>query len=150
MPATGIPARSYVGASPGCWAVFLEVLEKEYGDYRYASVHRLTVDAYMAQHPGTPSRQAVRSVAVHLIGLYLALERGRSFGDATKAMQKTANRKLDLVWLDPPALLGDTTVLDVRPARDPAEHRERVERWAWSVWEAWSPHHETVRWWADR
>ena len=71
------PTHRYLGASPGCWAVYGEVLEKEYGDYlRYAPVHRLTVDAYAAQHPGVPSPQSIQSVAVHLIRLHLVLERG--------------------------------------------------------------------------
>lgn len=67
------PTHRYLGAPPGCWAVYGEVLEKEYGDCsRYALNHRLTVDA--AQHPGVPSPQSIQSVAVHLIRLYL--ERG--------------------------------------------------------------------------
>ena len=49
------------------------------------------------------------------------------------------------VWLDPPASLGEVTVLDVLEAKEPAGHKRRVERWAKSVWEACSPHHETVR-----
>ena len=102
----------------------------------------------MAQHPGEPSRRSIRSVAVHLIGLHLALEQGRGSSEATKAMQRAANRKRDFVWLDPPASLGEVTVLDVRQARNPAEHAGLVERWARSIWEAWSPHHETVRRWA--
>jgi hypothetical protein len=102
----------------------------------------------MAQHSGEPSRRSIRSVAVHLIGLHLALEQGRGSSEATKAMQRAANRKRDFVWLDPPASLGEVTVLDVRQARNPAEHAGLVERWARSIWEAWSPHHETVRRWA--
>jgi hypothetical protein len=42
------------------------------------------------------------------------------------------------------------TVLDVLAARDLAEHVARVERWARSVWDAWSAHHDTVRRWLDR
>jgi hypothetical protein len=37
------------------------------------------------------------------------------------------------VWLDPPASLGEITVLHVREAEDLAGHTERVR--AWSVWE---------------
>ena len=70
------PTHPYVGASVGCWAMYGEVLAKEYGEYRYPSVHRLTVDAYSVQHPGTPSRRSIQSVAVHLVSLYLVLERG--------------------------------------------------------------------------
>jgi hypothetical protein len=145
------PTHRYLGASPGCWAVYGEVLEKEYGDYlRYAPVHRLTVDAYAAQHPGVPSPQSIQSVAVHLIRLHLVLERGLRPERANAAMQWTVSRSKRFVWLDPPVSLGEITILDVRDAKDPDEHIERVREWARLVWEAWAPHHETVRRWADR
>ena len=145
------PTHRYLGASPGCWAVYGEVLEKEYGDYlRYAPVHRLTVDAYAAQHPGVPSPQSIQSVAVHLIRLHLVLERGLRPERANAAMQWTVSRSKRFVWLDPPVSLGEITILDVRDAKDPDEHIERVREWARLEWEAWAPHHETVRRWADR
>ena len=55
VPDTPGPTHRYIGASPQCWALFGEVLAREYSDFRYASVHQLTVDSYAAQHPGTPS-----------------------------------------------------------------------------------------------
>src|SRR6516225_12143489 len=82
------PTHPYVGASPACWAVYGEVLAKEYGEYRYPSVHRLTVDAYSVQHPGTPSRRAIQSVAVHLVSLYLVLDRGFSSAKATAGIRR--------------------------------------------------------------
>ncbi|CAN5820879.1 hypothetical protein BH23ACT11_BH23ACT11_21050 [soil metagenome] len=143
------PVHRYLGASAGCWAIFGEVLKKEYGDYRYWPVHHLTVDAYAAQHPGTPSPQTIRSVAVHLIGLHLFLATGLLPTDrAMKEKQRAANRK-DYVWLDPPASLGEVTLVDVRQAETPTKHKEFVEKWAESVWKAWEPHHEIVRRWAS-
>jgi hypothetical protein len=144
------PTHRYLGASPGCWRLYGEVLGREYADYpRFAPVHRLTVDAYAAQHPGTPSPQSVGSVAAHLIRLHLQLECGLPHDRANDAMLGISSRsKEDFVWLDPPDDLGDVTVLDVLEARDPEEHMERVRGWAASVWEAWAPHHETVRRWA--
>src|SRR5687768_12382269 len=76
VPDSDGPTHAYIGASPGCWAVFGEVTAREYGDYRYASTHRFTVDVYAAQHPGPPERRSIQSVAVHLISLHLALEKG--------------------------------------------------------------------------
>jgi hypothetical protein len=126
------------------------VLEREYADYsRFAPVHRLTVDAYAAQHPGTSSPQAIGSVGVHLVRLHLQLERGLPHGRANAAMLDISSRlKDDFVWLDPPSHPGDVTVLDVLAAREPDEHMGRVRGWAASVWEAWASHHETVRRWA--
>lgn len=141
------PAHDYIGAAPGCWAIFGEVLEREYADYeRYFDVYRLSVDAYAAQHPGEPSRRSVQSMAVHLIRIHLVLERGLPPERANEAMQRVSSRK-DFAWLEPPESLGEITVVDVRRSGR-EEHAECVRRWARSVWEAWSGHHETVRRWA--
>ncbi len=150
VPDVGGPTHRYMGASPGCWAAYGEVLEGEYADYpRFAPVHRLTVDAYAAQHPGKPSPRSIGSVGVHLVRLHLQLERGLSHGKANAAMLHVSSRlKGDFVWLEPPARLGELTVLHVREAQDPDAHAERVRAWARAVWWAWSPHHETVRGWA--
>ncbi len=144
------PTHRYLDASAGCWAFYGELLQKEYADYeRFAPVHRLTVDAYAAQHPGTPSPQSMGSVGVHLVRLHLQLERGLPHDRANAAMLGISSRlKKDFVWLDPPDSLGDATVLDVLRAPDPDEHMRRVRAWAGSVWKAWTPHHETVRRWA--
>ena len=150
VPDVGGPTHRYLGASPGCWAVYGGVLAREYEDYAlYAPIHRLTVDAYAAQHPGTPSPQSRQSVGVHLIRLHLQLERGLPHDRANDAMLRISARPDRFPWLGPPPHLGDLTVLDVQRAEDPTDHMERVRRWARSVWEAWSPHHDTVRRWAS-
>lgn len=125
------------------------MLAREYGDYtRYAPIHRLTVDAYAAQHPGEPSPQAIGSVVAHLIRLYLILERGLPPERANAAMRWTTPRKREFAWPEPPPSTGEVTVLDVLRAGEPGEHIRRVREWARSVWEAWSPRHETIRSWA--
>ncbi|MEZ5312499.1 MAG: DUF5946 family protein [Thermoanaerobaculia bacterium] len=139
----------YIGASPGCWRTYGEVLAREYGEFAMPAEHRLTVDAYAVQHPGTPSPQAIRSVAVHLMALHLALEEGVELARVTGLLSRFAKRD-GYEWLVPPADgLGEITVVDVHAARDLAEHRELVWRWARSVWAAWSPHHGQVRAWAS-
>ncbi len=153
LRATGGPTHRYIGASPGCWSAFGEISEKEYGDFRYARVHGLTVDAYCAQHPGEPSPQAVRGVAVHLVGLCLQMQRDLR-PDELYAVHKRISSlskegEKDIHYLEPPASLGETTILYVLDADGPDEHASRVREWAGSVWEAWSPHHETVRRWAE-
>ena len=148
VPDVDGPSHRYIGASPGCWAAFGEVLAMEFGDFRHPECHRLTVDTYAVQHPGTPSRQSIQSVGAHLIGLHLVLERGLDSTTATRAIRRAATRSSLFSWLTPPESMGDVTVLDVRAARDLTEHERQVRAWAESVWEAWSPHHETVREWA--
>ncbi len=105
------PAHRYIGASPGCWALYGEVLAREYTDPRYGAAHQLTVDAYAAQHPGTPSPQAIQSVTVHLVGLYIVFRLGRTPQQARKTIQRAVQHKKDFVWLDPPESLGAMTIL---------------------------------------
>ncbi|NUM78864.1 hypothetical protein HUU40_31285, partial [candidate division KSB1 bacterium] len=142
------PSHPYLGASPGCWAIYGEVLAKEYGEYRYPAVHRLTVDAYAAQHPGVPSRQAIQSVAVHLISLFLLSERRFAIAKMTEAMRGALRHRDHFVWLAPLASLANMTILDVTRAQSLQEHSRCVQAWAESVWQAWSPHHATIRRWA--
>jgi len=113
------PAHAYLGASHGCWAVYCDILAKEYGEYKYPEVHRLTVDSYSAQHPGTPSRQSIQSVAGHLISLYLVLERGLTAKKATAAIRQAIERSHHFVWLPPPASLGAVTVLECGGSEEP-------------------------------
>jgi hypothetical protein len=149
VPDTDGPTHAYIGASPGCWAIYGEVLVKEFGEFCNPPVHRLTVDTYAVQHPGTPSRRSIQSVAVHLLNLYLVFERNFKYKMATAAMRKVLKHRDQFTWLDPPDSLGEVTVLDVRGAADLTEHHERAERWAKSVFAAWSPHHATLRQWAQ-
>jgi hypothetical protein len=61
--------------SPGCWAAYGRVLEREYSDpVLFGAAHRLTVDAYALQHPGDPrERRAVQSFWLHGASLWLVL-----------------------------------------------------------------------------
>jgi hypothetical protein len=148
FPAVDGPIHPYLGASAGCWAVYGEVLAREYGEYRYPAVHRLTVDTYSVQHLGIPSRRSIQSVAVHLVSLWLILECRFSSEKATAGIRAALGHRHEFVWLAPPSRLGDLTILDVCNATDFVKHKAVVKRWAESVWQAWSPHHETVRRWA--
>lgn len=141
------PTHRYMESSPGCWAAYGEVLVREYSDPAYYGVHRLTVDAYAVQHPGQPSPQSIQSVAVHLISLYLVLERNVDMQRATLAMQTAIKPKGRFVWLTPPPSLGSITVADVHQAKKIEEHLALVRTWVVSAWTAWSPHQATIRRW---
>jgi hypothetical protein len=138
----------YLESSPACWAVYSEVLAREYGDRQlFARVHRLTVDAYAAQHPGRPSAQSIQSVAGHLISLCAVLENGAASERATKLIGEAVRIKGRFTWLPPPSSLGLLTVVDVWQAKDTTGHESRVRDWAAAVWTAWAPHHATVHAW---
>ena len=141
------PTHAYIGASAACWAVYGQVLEREYGEFGYPDVHRLTVDAYAAQHPGSPSRQSIQSVAVHLIGLHMVLECRASSAAATEAI-RAAVRRGGFEWLTPPTSLVPVGAGEVLEATDLADHERRVRAWAVAVWASWGSQHATVRRWA--
>ena len=145
VPEVEAPGHRYIGCAPGCWALFGEVLAREYSDFRYARAHRLTVDTYAVQHPGTPTPQSIASVSLHLLRLYWMLELGHGGEFASDLMRRATRHKSEFTWLEPPATLGTLTVLDVHRASGPEEHVERVRAWALDVWRAWAKHHETIR-----
>ena len=77
MPArtTSSTSRGYYNTSDECWDLYTEVLGTEYSNaVLFGQVHQLTVDAYAVQHAGGPHPD--KSFAIHLYGLYLALEKG--------------------------------------------------------------------------
>lgn len=49
------------------------MIAREFGDYRYGRLHRLTVDSYALQHPEKYMHSA-KSFAAHLTGMYAAME----------------------------------------------------------------------------
>ena len=78
-------------ASAECWSVFEEVLAAEFQNpVLFGQVHQLTVDAYAVQHAG--GRHPDKSVCIHLVGLYLALERGVAPVDVPRQLQRLATR----------------------------------------------------------
>ena len=137
-------------SSPACWAAYGEVLAREYSDPAYFQVHRLSVDSYAVQHPGHENPQAIQSVAVHLIRLSLQLERQLTPEQANSAMVQATLNKGRYHWLEPPANLGDVTVANVLKAGSVEAHIAAVRRWAKAAWQAWTPHHATVREWTPK
>ncbi len=149
MPASTGPTHPYMGASPGCWALFGAVSATAYTDYRMAAVQRLIVDTYAVQHPGVPERRAIQSVAVHLMSLYLTLEHGVTHTQTMQVLQRAADRSHTFTWLTPPPALGSLTVVDVHRVRMDADKYPRlVTAWAHATWTAWAPHHAQIRQWA--
>ena len=83
------------------------MLTKEYSDAAYYPVDQLTVNAYAVQHPGAPSRRSIQSVAVHLVSLCGVVERGFDFRQVFGVKRRLMQQDDDLVWLEPPAALGE-------------------------------------------
>ena len=148
VPTSDGPTHRYIGAAPGCWAVYGEFLAEQYGPDGDPGTLRLGVDAYAAQHPGTPSPQATRSVTFHLTRLCLVLEHGLEAALLPPRIGAVLDQNAPLPWLAPPTEPGSVTVHDISQAGTQADRADAIARWAASVWQAWSPHHTTVRRWA--
>ncbi len=147
FPVVDGPVHRYMSSSPGCWSVYGEVLAREYSDPTYFEIHRLTVDAYAVQHPGSKDRQSIQSVALHLIRICMFLEYGLTAENANDAMLAAGKNKRSFVFLEPPQNLGSITAADVYRAKSVSEHKAIVKEWARTAWEAWSTHHDTIRAW---
>ncbi|MFF3313712.1 DUF5946 family protein [Streptomyces sp. NPDC002952] len=128
---TGATHR-YIGASPGCWSQFGELL--------VSGITPPAHDTYAAQHRGVPGPQSLRSVAGHLMSLCRVVERGARPETAVASLRSVQR---DFPWLEPPPLQGTRTVADVLAGR--CDRRAYAE----SVWAAWAPHHPAVRTWLD-
>jgi len=148
-PVVAGPVDPYAGASPACWAIFGQVTLRDYGEFQYPDAHRLIVDAYMSQHPGFGTPAGRRSVAVHLVGLLLVLERGATGKGVGDILARVFPDKRDIAPLEPVPWLGEITVASMLDAPDLASHSRRARLWAEAVWRAWAPVHERIRSWAD-
>jgi uncharacterized protein DUF5946 len=149
LPQYDGPTHPYIGANAACWALYGELLAHEYADLGYPECHRLTVDAYAVQHPGTRDPRSIQSVGTHLSGLYLVLEQGFDGPAATALKNQVLAAKPRFLWLNPPHPDAALTAQDVLSMRREMRHCDAIEAWAQSVWDAWELHHETVRDWVE-
>lgn len=137
-PAEG-PTHAYIGASPGCWARYTELLAQGIGGMAVA-------DTYAVQHPGVPGRRAIQSVCLHLISLCAALEHGWPARGGPGLLRRALAHPPYWRWLDAELPLGTITVADVLSVQPDARDL-RVQAWAQDLWAAYGAHHDTVRRW---
>ena len=128
-----------------CKQMFDEILAKEFSDYRYSRVHRLTVDAYSLQHPDKYMKSA-KSFAAHLTGMCVAME-FEGNPDLLRALQQWLSGTIDLPRPEPPDFRGTLTVSHILGTEDAGGHHGRVQAWARDVWAAWQEHHDIARRW---
>jgi hypothetical protein len=152
-PGCGVVLPSVLGAehpymtgSSACWAAYGELLAAQFSSPGRMQFHQIVVDAYAVQHPGTDDRRAIQSVALHLMTLYLFLERGTDPIHGTRLHKHMVQRPV-FHFLHPPASRGRRTHLDVPRSGAESVARDVAYAWARDAWGARSPHHATVRGW---
>jgi hypothetical protein len=138
--------HAYVGASSACWTRFADLgAALPPGG---TPLRRLVTDAYMVQHPGIPERRAIQSVGLHLVALYLVIERGLPPDDLSATLQRTLARPPAWHWLEPPVPNGTSTVVDLEAAIASGGTADAIETYVRGVWDSWAPHRATVAQWA--
>ena len=146
-PACGAVLPPGVGE---CQTLFDELLAREFTDYRYARLHRLTVDTYSLQHPERYMRSP-KSFAAHLTGMCAAME-GEGADAVNGAVQRWLNGPRAIERPDdvPAGRRGALTVIYVHQAADADDYLRRVQEWARSTWAAWETHHAIARKWIEQ
>ncbi|MFQ5708529.1 MAG: DUF5946 family protein [bacterium] len=143
MPCScGLPPPS------SCKEMFDTILVREFSDFRYGRVHRLTVDTYSLQHPD-PYMISAKSFAAHLTGMCCFMEYGND-RDLLRLLRQWLDGKKQL---DKPELLdhvGDLTIVHIIDAKDAAAHIRLVQEWAAAVWKAYAVYHYLAKEWIGR
>lgn len=146
VPDVAGPVHKYVPSAPGCWQLFGQIQADEALRFGYPRVHRLVVDAYMAQHPGDGhDRRDRQSVFVHLAGLYAVLEQQMDPAQATNVLRRVLRHHDEFTVLARDEGPGELNVTHLVGARDLADYENRAVAWGRGVWQAWAQHHELIR-----
>ena len=147
-PAVEGPRHVYIHATAACWAAYGEVLGREFSTPALLPIHQLSVDSYASQHPG--GTHPDKSIAIHLVGLYLVLERQVPTIEMPRRHKHLADAACEWPHFEPPAQLGRICAADVARANSAEAHATAVRAWANSVWTAWSSHHAAIEDFARR
>lgn len=150
-PSNNEATHRYIGASPACWALYSALCNAGEPPLAPTPFEPLLVDAYAAQHPGTPSPQAIQSVAVHLLVLYGVLQQGEAPSQSLWLRRRALRERGHFHWLTPPSFAGSLSVADIVQGPGPAARSELLARYVEAVWQRWSAQHRaTLRDWYER
>lgn len=139
-----VPFPDYIGTTGGCWRRYSETLALVSADRWDPATNRLMVDAYAAQHPGRPGRQADQSVAVHLVGLLLVLEFRFEAGRATRVMDALLRKRRHYPRLERTPAPGEPTIKGFAGVEAPDQVTTLARRWASAVWESYATHRGAI------
>lgn len=150
-PGCGVKTEQSAGSvhrcsesTPGCWALYGQLLAREYQSFEYMQVHSLTVDAYALQHPGQVSPQTNLSANIHLASLYSYFMLDFPVSRLPEVKGLLAERTIQYDWLQPPASQTGINVKSVLQSKNAAEHQAAVIKWSEYIFSVWKPHHTTA------
>lgn len=143
------PTHDYMLAAPGCWALYcsLEDWKSHLAMPGAVAVVQDLVDAYAAQHPAHADRRNRQSVAIHLMSLCLALERGGSGALRRSSLGRWAHREYP--QLQPYPSRYEVTVREIADAGRDGDRVTVIKQMTASTWSSWAAHHPAVRGWLD-
>ncbi|MCB9422975.1 MAG: hypothetical protein H6667_24455 [Ardenticatenaceae bacterium] len=156
LPPSNGAGHRYVGASAACWELFAALNNAGEPPLAPGVYNGLLTDAYMVQHPGVPSPQAIQSVAVHLLVLYGVLEREMDPGQALWIRLQAVDERHGpkhgrFHWLTPPSFTNSLTVADIVKKPTPGERTAVLQQYVTSIWSLWANNHlDTVAAWYER
>lgn len=142
LPLTTGPVHRYLGASASCWERYATLTGVGEPAIFLDPFNGLLVDAYGAQHVGTPSDQSIQSVAVHLLTLYAVILEGVAPDQALWLRRRVLRSGIPekharFVWLTPPDFsLGPRNI--AIEAAEPLQMAVACRAYIQQVWSAWS------------
>jgi hypothetical protein len=129
-------------ASPECYAACQELSAYNLQRASLDFLHQEAVDAYAAQHPGPPAKPI--STWFALVGLHLAVDRGRTGREVQRAHSTLGRRRRTWPLVPPPHDLRCMSAADVMHLPSGDARDDAVLRWAAEVWQCWGSVHETI------
>ncbi len=157
LPKFDGPVHRYLGASASCWAMYSALNSGGEPPLAPGPFSALLVDAYATQHPGTPSNQAIQSVAVHLLTLYGIIVRGvpieRAIWLRTRPLRDGSHHKhTRFTWLTPPSFEASIKIADIVAEPTPQARAMRVTDYVHNIWTIWwtTEHAETIAHWYEQ
>ena len=142
LPFSHVLCEGYFTTTPECWSLFTEIQGRQYGKVLLGRhTHQSTIDAYAAQHAG--ANHPDKSVAIHLLGLYLVIEQEADPLEVAPVQQRIASAGANWPKLIRPEDQGGLTIFNVAMADD-GNHINTVHSWSREVWGMWAEHHQTI------
>ncbi len=105
-------------------------------------IHQHMVDAYAAQTADNSTKPM--RLFFSLAGLYLFVEKNYSGRRVQQAHQKMASKTKNFIKINLPKNRGKISIADVLKEPAGSERNLMINKWAESVWTAYSNEHEKV------